>query len=242
MSYNVFMYRFLIILIATLILGLSIPVGVSAQVQFRTGEIMEARNVTAGQSDWAKVIEAKNLDEIEFKVIVENIGTVESPDVNVRAGFALDPGNNLKNRIYVGVWSASQATGNVEIKVEDEAAQKLTYLAGKSIKYGGGCDGCAVSDNIAKSLGAYVGKVKPGEKIDVRFRAQVTDRQVVAKPSGNPTPTPKTEGASESAIAKTTPKTGFGDPLWLRTMFWAGLGVGGFGLRQFAYKMGRIEV
>ncbi len=243
MSYNTNMKQFSGIQLAAMVLiSLVLPSRVLAQLQFRSGEILEARNITTGQSGWAKTIEANNLDEIEFKVIVENIGTVESSDVNVRAGFALDPGNNLRNRIFVGVWSAPQATGNVEIKVEDEAAQKLTYIAGKSVKYGGGCDGCSVSDDIAKSLGAYVGKVKPGEKIDVRFRAQVTDRQIVIKPTTSPTPTPKTDGATGSAIVKTTPKTGFIDPLWTRTMFWMGLGVSGFGLRQIASKMGRIEV
>lgn len=242
MSYNIYMKRNVFGWLMTILLGLSLamPGKVSADVLFRTGDILDVRNVTAGQTGWSKSTEAESLDEVEFRVMVENIGTIESPDVNVRAGFALDPGNSLKNRIYVGVWSAPAATGTVEVKVDDDTQQKLTYVAGKSVKYGGGCDGCNITDNIARAQGAYVGKVKPGEKIEVRFRAQVTDRQTALTPV-NSTPTPTPKPATDSAVAKTAPKTGFGDPLWLRTLAWIGLGTAGMGLRQFATKLGKIE-
>jgi hypothetical protein len=215
---------------------------VSADVRFRSGDIMDARNVTVGESAWSKSISAKVLDEIEFRVLVENLGDSESSDVNVRAGFALDPGSTLNNKIYVGVWSAPMATGTVEIKVDDDSRQKLVYVLGKSIKYGGGCDGCSVSDTIAKTPGAYVGKVKPGEKIEVRFRGQITDRQVAsASTSVTPTPTPKPEATGGSAVASASPKTGFTDPIWMRTLMWLGLGIAGVGLRQVAGKMSKIE-
>jgi len=248
-----FNYVWMIIFL-TFFFSLAKPV--SANVLFRTGDIVDARNVTAGESGWSKTVKAKNLDEIEFRVFVENIGDTKSPDVRVRIGFALDPGNTLTNRIHLGVWSAPEATGTVDIQVDDDTAQKLVYVPGKSVKYGGGCDGCAVSDNIATAYGAYVGAVNPQEKVEVRFRAQVTNRQVnrVLGAATTPTPTPTTKpntgnttsnsssgGTGGAAVAGTTPKTGFTDPIWMRTLVWLVIGSAGVGFRQVARKLSTIE-
>jgi hypothetical protein len=215
---------------------------------------VDARNVTAGETSWSRTVGAKNLDEIEFRVFVENIGTTKSPDVRVRAGFALDPGSTLTNKVRLGVWSAPEASGTVDIQVSDDVAQKLVYVPGKAVKYGGGCEGCQVSDDIATAYGAYVGALNPQEKIEVRFRAQVTNRQAKVLDTSTtttttPTPTPKTAsgsttqtgGTGGAAVANTTPKTGFTDPYWVRTLMWLAMGGAGIGLRQIARNLGRIE-
>jgi hypothetical protein len=252
MSYNVVMRNLVlgVVIIGLSFLALAKPV--FAEVEFRTGDILDARNATAGEANWAKTVQAKVLDEIEFRVFVDNIGSSDSPDVNVRAGFALDSGSVLKNRIFVGVWSAPQAVGTIEVKVDDDIEQKLVYVPGKAVKFGGGCDGCSVSDNIAKANGAYIGKVKAGEKVEVRFRAQVTQSRSgpVAGIGGTSTPTPTPTSGSGSgsggvggaAVAGTTPKTGFTDPYQLRTLMWLGVGFAGFGLRQISRRMSKIKV
>ena len=252
MTYNVFMQRLTAwVLVSGLVAGfLAGAKPAAAAVLFRTGEIMDARNVTAGETGWSDTVKAKNLDEIEFRVFVENLGNTESPDVNVRVGFALDPGSTLKNKIFVGVWSAPQAVGTVSIDVDSEAAQKLIYVPGKAVKYGGGCDGCVVSDSIATAYGAQIGTVEPNEKIEVRFRAQVTNRQTAvlaaAANSVTPTPTPNpgngdSGGTGGAAVAGTSPRTGFMDPIWARTIIWVGLGLAGIKLRQIAGRMGTIK-
>jgi hypothetical protein len=260
MSYNVCMQKSvfglsLVFILASWMFGV---VPVRADVQFKQDGMFKARNVTTGQTAWSDSIRAKNLDELEFQVNIENIGTSESSDVHVRTGFALDPGSTLENRIFVGMWSATSVIGTVDIQVDSEATQKIVYVPGKAFKYGLGCDGCVVSDSIAGAGGTYVGKIPAGGKLEVRFRGQITNRQVAyVKPTSSPTPTPKvsanltgsssggnsgvTGGVGGAAVAGTTPKTGFTDPIWVRTMIWLALGGAGIGLRQMARKMSKIE-
>jgi len=236
-------------LLASLLGGsLIFPALVKAEVLFRGGEIVTARNVTNGQTNWVTSVEAKSQDEIEFRTFVENIGDTESSDVNFRVGFALDSGSTLKNRIFLGVWSAPQASGTVEVKVLGDIPQKLVYMPGKSVRYSSDCNGCTLSDNISKASGAYVGKVKPGEKTEVRFWAKLTDLQAGTTSTVTITPTPtKTQGQASTsgniggaAVAATSPKTGFMDPVWVRTLMWLGVGIAGAGLRQAAKKLGTI--
>lgn len=259
-SYNMIMRKFVSVLGLILVLGVFLVLArpASAEVIFKPDGIFKARNLTDGQSAWSESVKGDNLDIIEFQVMIENNGDTKSSDVNVRVGFALDPGSTLENKIYVGIWSAPSVSDTVDIDVDSNVAQKLVYVPGKAVKYGGGCDGCAVSDNIARAGGTYVGVVDPGEAIEVRFQAQVTDRQprvLASATTVTPTPKPTTTPASNNngnsggssggvggaAVADTTPETGFIDPFWLRTLVWLTVGGAGIGLRQMARKLSTIE-
>jgi len=227
-------------------LGFLFPLRVEALGQAQLTSIFTGRNLTDG-TDWTSEVAAGVGDVIRYKVAVVNAdGTNTARDVTVRIQlphlgmkFVLSPVS------YVLAANTRAKDADVSTELVDENNYGLEYIPGTSklTKNGSTRSLSPDSENANLTVSAVdIGDVAAGSgnMAVLEFEAKVVEGQKKVVPTSTPTPTPTGNNtATGSAVATTSPQTGFTDPVWINTLEWIGVGTAGIGLRTWARKIRR---
>lgn len=226
------------------------PAAVQAIVPRLVSEFT-VRNITTN-SDWADSVEAKKDDVLKYRLTITCTDSIaEAKDVKVLVRLPnLATRLSLNTASYVTALNAVARDVVATSALQDNGMFALEYVPGTaSISKAGGSYVSISPDTATDNLTTTtirIGNILSGEanRSVIEFDAKVVLQESNKTGTGGggvittPTPTP-TGTATNSAVAKTTPKTGFTDPIWVNTFGWLALGVAGGGLKVAAGKISK---
>jgi uncharacterized repeat protein (TIGR01451 family)/LPXTG-motif cell wall-anchored protein len=141
---------------------------------FAGGNIVDAKNVTAGNPSYIDPVSAKNGDVVRIRIQVVNLGSEAANNTTVKYNLS----NPLSPTASVVADGVSGKSDYVNI---NPSGASLNFIKGSGMKYGPSCQsGCSVSDDIVGS-GVNLGTVQPGDTNSYQLRIEAN---VVGTPGG----------------------------------------------------------
>lgn len=150
--------------IASILIALSFPLFLVAVYFGRTqaagsfagGNIVDAKNITKGDTLYHEPITAEENDTIRFRIQVINLGDQDITNASVFFNLS----NPTSPTATVTGSGVSPQTDSVNLT---PSGASLDFVEGSGLKYGPVCPaGCSISDNIA-AAGVSLGNVSPGD-------------------------------------------------------------------------------
>ena len=120
------------------------------------GNILDAKNLTLGDTTYHDPIDGSDGDRIRFRVRVVNQGSEDAENAVV----SFDLSSGVSPSVEVDADNADMVSDIVNIA---PGGTSLSFVSGSGKKYGPACpSGCAVGDEIS-STGVNLGNVSPGQ-------------------------------------------------------------------------------
>lgn len=144
---------------------------------FAGGNIVDAKNVTAGNPSYIDPVSAGDGDVVRIRIQVINLGSEAANNTTV----AYDLSNPLSPVAKVFADGVSEKSDYVNI---NPSGSSLEFQPGSGMQYGPACPGgCAISDSIV-SGGINIGTVQPGDANSYQLRIEVKVKGVPVSGGG----------------------------------------------------------